>query len=295
MRLDQSGLDIARQEHVVEFEEAAQRQKPNARPGGGVRGQPIETPGDLGSRSDQNSPLAIESPPAAPYRTPAQSQGGSDVHSGAIFAPRSHDVGGLMVGRVLPYVERRMVGPFVFLDHIGPASMPAGQALDVRPHPHIGLSTLTYLFDGEIYHRDNLGNEIEITPGGVNWMTAGRGIAHSERTSADERKVAHRLHGLQFWVALPKSDEETAPGFFHHEADSISNSAGRRKTRGRRRSLRGKLSGQSLQPALLCRRAPESRRRPGAAQHLPRPVRLRDRRCCRSGWRARRSADDGRL
>jgi redox-sensitive bicupin YhaK (pirin superfamily) len=138
-----------------------------------------------------------------------------------IFAPRSHDVGGLMVGRVLPYVERRMVGPFVFLDHIGPASMPAGQALDVRPHPHIGLSTLTYLFDGEIYHRDNLGNEIEITPGGVNWMTAGRGIAHSERTSADERKVAHRLHGLQFWVALPKSDEETAPEFSHHEADSI--------------------------------------------------------------------------
>ena len=136
-----------------------------------------------------------------------------------IFAPRSHDVGGLMVGRVLPYVERRMVGPFIFLDHMGPAGMPAGQALDVRPHPHIGLSTLTYLFDGEIFHRDNLGNAIEITPGGVNWMTAGRGIAHSERTSADERKVAHRIHGLQCWVALPKSDEETAPEFFHYEAE----------------------------------------------------------------------------
>jgi redox-sensitive bicupin YhaK (pirin superfamily) len=110
-----------------------------------------------------------------------------------IFAPRSHDVGGLMVGRVLPYVERRMVGPFIFLDHIGPATMPAGQALDVRPHPHIGLSTLTYLYDGEIFHRDNLGNAISIAPGGVNWMTAGRGIAHSERTSADERKVAHNI------------------------------------------------------------------------------------------------------
>jgi redox-sensitive bicupin YhaK (pirin superfamily) len=138
-----------------------------------------------------------------------------------IFAPRSHDVGGLMVGRVLPYVERRMVGPFIFLDHIGPASMPAGQALDVRPHPHIGLSTLTYLFDGEIYHRDNLGNAIEITPGGVNWMTAGRGIAHSERTSADERKIAHNLHGLQFWVALPKASEEVAPEFAHYDASAI--------------------------------------------------------------------------
>jgi redox-sensitive bicupin YhaK (pirin superfamily) len=138
-----------------------------------------------------------------------------------IFAPRSHDVGGLMVGRVLPYVERRMVGPFIFLDHIGPATMPAGQALDVRPHPHIGLSTLTYLYDGEIFHRDNLGNAIEIAPGGVNWMTAGRGIAHSERTSADERKVAHNIHGLQCWVALPKSDEETAPEFFHYEESTI--------------------------------------------------------------------------
>lgn len=138
-----------------------------------------------------------------------------------IFAPRSHDVGGLMVGRVLPYVERRMVGPFIFLDHIGPATMPAGQALDVRPHPHIGLSTLTYLFEGEIFHRDNLGNAIEIAPGGVNWMTAGRGIAHSERTGAEERKVARNVHGLQCWVALPKSDEETAPEFFHYETSAI--------------------------------------------------------------------------
>ncbi len=138
-----------------------------------------------------------------------------------IFAPHTHDVGGLLVGRVLPNVERRMVGPFIFLDHMGPAEMPAGQALDVRPHPHIGLSTLTYLFEGEIFHRDNLGNAVEIVPGEVNWMTAGRGIAHSERTSPTERKSAHRLHGLQFWVALPKADEEIAPEFWHYGPDSI--------------------------------------------------------------------------
>lgn len=138
-----------------------------------------------------------------------------------IFAPRAHDLGGFTVGRVLPYAERRMVGPFIFLDHMGPADMAAGQAVDVRPHPHIGLSTLTYLFDGELFHRDNLGNAVEIKPGAVNWMTAGRGIAHSERTSADERKSAHRLHGLQNWVALPKKDEETAPEFIHYDAETI--------------------------------------------------------------------------
>lgn len=138
-----------------------------------------------------------------------------------IFAPRSHDVGGLQVGRVLPAMQRRMVGPFIFLDHMGPTVMPAGQALDVRPHPHIGLSTLTYLFDGEIFHRDNLGNATPITPGAVNWMTAGRGIAHSERTRPEQRAAEHRLHGLQCWVALPKADEETDPEFWHYGADSI--------------------------------------------------------------------------
>lgn len=138
-----------------------------------------------------------------------------------IFSPRPHDVGGLMVGRVLPYVERRAVGPFVFLDHMGPADMAAGQALDVRPHPHIGLSTLTYLFNGDMFHRDNLGNAIEIVPGEVNWMTAGGGIAHSERTSPAERKIAHRVHGLQCWVALPKAQEEIAPEFWHYEPRAI--------------------------------------------------------------------------
>ncbi|HKD22608.1 MAG TPA: pirin family protein [Rhizomicrobium sp.] len=139
-----------------------------------------------------------------------------------IFAPRTHDLGdGFLVGRVLPYVERRMVGPFIFLDHMGPASMAAGRGLDVRPHPHIGLSTLTYLFEGEMFHRDSLGNAMEITPGAVNWMTAGSGIAHSERSSSEARKVARSMHGLQNWVALPKKDEETAPEFWHYDAATI--------------------------------------------------------------------------
>lgn len=138
-----------------------------------------------------------------------------------IITPKTHDIGGLLVGRVLPVAQRRMVGPFIFLDHIGPANMAAGQALDVRPHPHIGLSTLTYLYQGEIFHRDSLGNAIEITPGAVNWMTAGRGIAHSERNSAEARRAAHSLHGLQFWVALPRKDEEIAPEFWHYGADAI--------------------------------------------------------------------------
>jgi redox-sensitive bicupin YhaK (pirin superfamily) len=139
-----------------------------------------------------------------------------------IFAPRTHDLGdGFTVGRVLPYVERRMVGPFIFLDHMGPASMAAGRGLDVRPHPHIGLSTLTYLFEGEMFHRDNLGNAVEITPGAVNWMTAGSGIAHSERSGQEARKVPRSMHGLQNWVALPKKDEETAPEFWHYDAATI--------------------------------------------------------------------------
>lgn len=138
-----------------------------------------------------------------------------------IFAPRLHDIGGLTVGRVLPFAQRCMVGPFIFLDHMGPAEMAAGQALDVRPHPHIGLSTLTYLFEGEIFHRDNLGNALAIAPGAVNWMTAGRGIAHSERTPAELRNRGGTLFGIQLWVGLPRAQEETAPSFVHHGAESL--------------------------------------------------------------------------
>ncbi|MFO1242207.1 MAG: pirin family protein [Rickettsiales bacterium] len=138
-----------------------------------------------------------------------------------IIEPRERDLGGFTVARILPYVKRRMVGPFIFLDHMGPASFEVGHGIDVRPHPHIGLATVTYLFKGNILHRDTLGSVQEIQPGAVNWMTAGRGIAHSERTSQQERTHAHRVEGLQSWVALPKEYEETAPEFFHHTAASL--------------------------------------------------------------------------
>jgi redox-sensitive bicupin YhaK (pirin superfamily) len=134
-----------------------------------------------------------------------------------VIPQRRRDLGGFEVGRVLPYPQRRMVGPFIFFDHIGPVDLPPGipRSMDVRPHPHIGLSTITYLFDGEIMHRDSLGSEQPIRPGEVNWMTAGRGITHSERFER-ARREGGRLHGIQAWVALPERDEETQPAFFHH-------------------------------------------------------------------------------
>src|SRR5512146_2079311 len=123
---------------------------------------------------------------------------------------RRKDLGGFEVGRVLPFARRRMVGPFVFFDHMGPADFPKGidRNVDVRPHPHIGLSTVTYLFDGEIMHRDSLGTELPIRPGAVNLMTAGRGIVHSERTGIEARAGGPRLFGIQAWLALPKTHEE---------------------------------------------------------------------------------------
>jgi len=128
---------------------------------------------------------------------------------------RARDLGGFEVRRVLPFVKRRMVGPFIFLDQMGPAMFTDGRGIDVRPHPHIGLATVTYLFDGELMHRDSLGTEQEILPGDVNWMTAGSGIAHSERSSLMARSNGVRMFGLQSWVALPKRHEETAPSFVH--------------------------------------------------------------------------------
>jgi hypothetical protein len=135
-----------------------------------------------------------------------------------IIVPRTRDIGGFEVRRVLPSTKTRMVGPFVFFDQMGPDTFPSGEGLDVRPHPHIGLATVTYLFDGEILHRDSLGVVQAIRPGEVNWMTAGRGIAHSERTDEDQRPAGPRLYGIQAWVALPKTFEETDPGFSHHGA-----------------------------------------------------------------------------
>jgi redox-sensitive bicupin YhaK (pirin superfamily) len=138
-----------------------------------------------------------------------------------VLLPRAHDVGGFEVRRALPARERQMVGPFIFFDQMGPGEFLAGQGLDVRPHPHIGLSTVTYLFDGSILHRDSIGSEQPILPGDVNWMTAGRGIAHSERTDPGLRTQANQLYGIQSWVALPKDAEEVAPGFVHHPAASL--------------------------------------------------------------------------
>lgn len=138
-----------------------------------------------------------------------------------IIEERAADIGNFMVGRLLPFRQKRMVGPFVFVDHMGPAKMTAKQNLDVAPHPHIGLSTLTFLFEGNIIHKDSLGTEIEIEPGAVNWMTAGRGIVHSERTPNRLRTTEKTLHGLQIWVALPKELEEMEPQFFHVGKDEI--------------------------------------------------------------------------
>jgi redox-sensitive bicupin YhaK (pirin superfamily) len=138
-----------------------------------------------------------------------------------VIDERPRDLGGFMVGRVLPHAHRRLLGPFIFFDHMGMAEMAPGTALDVRPHPHIHLATVTYLFEGEIAHRDSLGTHQTIRPGAINWMTAGRGIVHSERTPPGLRQTGHRLHGLQLWVALPKEHEDIAPEFDHYAADAI--------------------------------------------------------------------------
>ena len=139
-----------------------------------------------------------------------------------VVVPRSSDLGGgFKVLRALPSAGCRMVGPFVFLDQMGPVHLPAGHGLDVRPHPHIGLATVTYLFDGEILHRDSLGSVQPIRPGELNWMVAGRGIVHSERTPPELRGAPLSLAGIQAWVALPASREETAPSFAHHDAAEL--------------------------------------------------------------------------
>ena len=139
-----------------------------------------------------------------------------------VIDQRSRDLGGFEVGRVLPFTKRRMVGPFIFFDHFGPVRFEPGipRTVDVRPHPHIGLSTVSYLFEGEIMHRDSVGSEQAIRPGEVNWMTAGRGITHSERFER-ARAEGGTMHGIQAWVALPVEDEETEPSFAHHAGDDL--------------------------------------------------------------------------
>lgn len=138
-----------------------------------------------------------------------------------IIEERPRNIGNFMVGRLLPFREKRMVGPFAFIDHMGPATLGEDENMDVPPHPHIGLSTLTFLFEGSIMHKDSLGTEVEINPGQVNWMTAGSGIVHSERTPLRLRGKEKRIHGLQIWVALPKHLEGMHPTFHHVEQDEI--------------------------------------------------------------------------
>lgn len=139
-----------------------------------------------------------------------------------LIEPKLHDLGdGFIVRRMLPSATQRAVGPFVFFDHIGPVDLPPGRAVDVRPHPHIGLSTMTYLFEGVFTHRDSLGVVQDIRPGAVNWMTAGRGVVHSERTPEPERSAGHRVHGVQFWVGLPQADAEIEASFSHHREEDL--------------------------------------------------------------------------
>ena len=142
-------------------------------------------------------------------------------HVEMLIIPRTSDIGGLEVRRALPTAKRRLVGPFIFFDRMGPAIMRAGEALDVRPHPHIGLSTVTYLFDGEVTHRDSLGTGMVIRPGDINLMTAGRGIVHSERTPENLRGKPFSISGLQTWLALPDSHEEMDPTFLHKAAETL--------------------------------------------------------------------------
>lgn len=138
-----------------------------------------------------------------------------------LITPKAKDIGDFEVRRALPQVRQRSVGPWVFFDHFGPVEFAPGSGMNVRPHPHINLATVTYLFEGEIFHRDSLGTALPILPGAINLMVAGKGITHSERTRDELRETGYRMHGLQLWMALPAADEETEPAFYHYPADEI--------------------------------------------------------------------------
>src|ERR1700676_2498828 len=183
-----------------------------------------------------------------PAKDPAFGDARSSDAIAQVIVPRSVDLGGFQVHRALPSARSRMVGPFIFFDHFGPAVFRAGDGIDVRPHPHIGLATVTYLFDGEIVHRDSLGTTQAIRPGEVNWMIAGRGIVHSERTAADQRDAESSLFGIQPWIALPKAEEERAPSFSHHAASELPLIEGQGKTL---RLIAGSLYGARAPVATL--------------------------------------------
>lgn len=151
-----------------------------------------------------------------------RAQSSTMSNTGQIIAERSRDIGDFLVGRILPFRKKRMVGPFIFIDHMGPSEIGPGKYMDIGQHPHVGLSTLTYLFEGEMVHKDSIGSEQRIVPGSVNWMTAGRGVVHTERTPADHRDGKRRpVHGFQIWVALPKILEDMEPEFHHVEAKDL--------------------------------------------------------------------------
>ncbi len=172
----------------------------------------------IASRESQNEEAALSWNPAIEPGCP-DAVGADAIET--LIVPRSRDIGGFEVRRALPAPKRRLVGPFIFFDQMGPAEFIAGRGVDVRPHPHIGLATVTYLFRGEFQHRDSLGSNQIIHPGAVNWMVAGRGVTHSERTGADTRKRPHSLFGIQTWVALPEREEETHPSFEHHGKETL--------------------------------------------------------------------------
>ncbi|MFN3624220.1 MAG: pirin family protein, partial [Hyphomicrobium sp.] len=159
-----------------------------------------------------------------------------------VIVPRARDLGGFSVRRALPAAGRQMVGPFIFFDQMGPAEFLIGTGIDVRPHPHIGLATVTYLFDGEVMHRDSLGSAVAIKPGELNLMSAGSGIVHSERTSPDQKALGPRLFGIQAWAALPKSHEESTPAFAHYDAARLPRISGEGKTV---RLIMGQMFGQA--------------------------------------------------
>lgn len=171
---------------------------------------------------------------------PGDSQSCSQIEQ--VIVPRARDLGGFEVRRALPAAGKQMIGPFIFFDQMGPSEFLLENGIDVRPHPHIGLSTVTYLFEGEVYHRDSLGSSLAIRPGEVNLMTAGRGIVHSERETSQAKQKPRRLFGIQAWAALPKSHEESDPGFFHHSIDELPRIAGEGK---RVRLIMGSLYGET--------------------------------------------------
>ena len=158
-----------------------------------------------------------------PTAEPEESPVPEPVEAGVqeILTPRDRDLGGFVVRRLLPAGQQRTVGPFVFFDHFGPTGLAPGQGVDVRPHPHINLATVTYLFAGEMVHRDSLGSFQTIVAGDINWMTAGRGIVHSERTPPALRAAGSTVHGIQLWVGLPRADEEAPPAFHHHAGETL--------------------------------------------------------------------------